>query len=97
MPLVGAAAIELQHKDLIASAKWPVFDKNKLTSENVDIIVQMNGKFRGKITVPKDAGQKEVEQKVLEDPQLKKYLENNVKKVIFISNRLINFVLTLNP
>jgi leucyl-tRNA synthetase len=74
--------------------KWPEFDEKYLSSDEVTIVVQINGKRRGEIKVASSEikVQSEVENKAKEDTA--KHLEGKeIKKVIYISGKIINFVL----
>jgi leucyl-tRNA synthetase len=55
--------------------------------------IQINGRVRGRITVPVDAGKTEIEKAALADPRVKKYLEgSSIRKVIVVPKKLINIV-----
>jgi len=71
---------------------WPVHDDKYLVSDTVTIVVQVNGKVRGKLTVDSGSSQEDVEQLAREDEKIASYLIKGVKKVIFIPNKLISFV-----
>jgi len=63
--------------------------------EEVEIPVQINGKLRGRITVPADAGEETVRARALEEESVKRNLEGKtIRKVIFAGGRLINIVAT---
>ena len=80
-------------KGLVAEALWPEFDASKLQSSTISFVVQVNGKFRGNVEMPKDAGQKDVEDKSKALPTVVAVIgATEVKKVIFVKNKLINFV-----
>jgi leucyl-tRNA synthetase len=73
--------------------KWPKFDPAKIIESHVEIAVQVNGKFKGKIQVPNNAPQAEVEATSKASDAVAKALEGQtIKRVIFVPNRLINFV-----
>ncbi len=75
--------------------EWPVWDDKYLVSDTVEVVVQVNGKLRAKLTV--DAGDLEDEQKIIEmalaDEKIQKYIEGGVKKTIFVKKaKLVNVV-----
>ncbi|MBU1178729.1 leucine--tRNA ligase [Patescibacteria group bacterium] len=73
--------------------KWPKYDPAKIKEDSFELIVQINGKFRGSISASKNLGQSEAEKMVLADEKLAKYLSGQkIKKVIFVKDKLINFV-----
>ncbi len=80
---------------LNADDNWPAFDESKLKSKTVDLIVQVSGKLRAKITLPvEDAENEEIATRIaLEHENVQKYLKSAPKKVIFVKkNHLVNLV-----
>ena len=72
---------------------WPVPNENFLESNEVDFIVQVNGKFRGKLIIDIEAGEDDVKSMSMKIENVAKYLEGKeVKKIIFVKGKLINFV-----
>ena len=85
----------LREKDSIHISAWPRWDAKAILVDQVEIVVQINGKVRSQILVEsaKSKLQEEVEKLVKEDPQATKWLTSQPKKVVFIPGRLINFVI----
>ena len=84
---------KLGNKKSIHVASWPLYDQRFLEEETYQLIVEINGKMRDTIEVIKDITQKEAERAGLASSRVKPHLEGKkIKKVIFIPNRLINFV-----
>ncbi len=84
----------LGHKKSIHLDKWPKYDEAKLISSTITIAVQVNGKTRGTITVPSDADEKTVQRTAEIDTAIVRHLaEHRIAKVIYVKNRLLNFVL----
>lgn len=80
-------------EDTIAYAKWPTYDEALLVQDVVTIVVQINGKVRGKVEVNKDSEQTEVEEAVKSLDSIKSYIDGkDIKKVIFVKNKIINIV-----
>jgi leucyl-tRNA synthetase len=72
---------------------WPQADATLLVEEETPVIVQINGKVRGKVVVPTDADQAAVEDAARTDENVTRHLEGvEIVKVIHVPNRLINFV-----
>jgi leucyl-tRNA synthetase len=72
---------------------WPEFDPKLAKDEEVEIVIQINGKVRGTLTVEVDSPENVVKQGSLALPGISKWLDGNEpKKVIFVPNKLINFV-----
>jgi leucyl-tRNA synthetase len=77
----------------IHNQDWPVSDPNLAAEETIEIVLQVNGKIRGKVVVPVGSSEEELKEAGLNDPVIQKALEGkNVKKVIVVPDRLINIV-----
>ncbi|MFC1462426.1 leucine--tRNA ligase [Verrucomicrobiota bacterium] len=82
---------ELGHDGGMLAADWPEVDRAALARDEVEVVLQVNGKVRGRITVPVDTGKDELEKLVLANEQVKKYSEGKtVRKVIVVPNKLVN-------
>ncbi|MDO5368806.1 leucine--tRNA ligase [Paracoccus sp. (in: a-proteobacteria)] len=78
---------------LLVDAPWPEADPTLLQSASVTLPIQINGKRRGEITVPADMGQAEVEQAVLADETVQKFLNGQPpRKLIVVPGRIVNVV-----
>jgi leucyl-tRNA synthetase len=85
---------QLGNKKSIGQEKWPTADESKLKDELVDIVVQINGKVRAKLKLSPDVSEAEAVKMAKSDPNVKKHLEGKkIKKTIFVSGRLISFVI----
>ncbi len=83
----------LGRNDSVHAQPWPSYDRELVKEEEVEIPVQINGKLRGRITVPADADEETVRARALEDGGVKRNLEGKtIRKVIFARGRLINIV-----
>ena len=72
---------------------WPSYDPNMLIEENVNIVVQINGKKRALIHCKRDISEESLFKEIKNDIKIKKYFsEDNFLKVIFIKNKLINII-----
>ena len=79
---------------LIAKAPWPVADPAMLIDDTVTLPIQVNGKRRSEITVPKDMPKEEVEKLALEDDAVKRVLDGKApKKLIVVPGRIVNVVI----
>ncbi|MBT6413770.1 MAG: leucine--tRNA ligase, partial [Candidatus Marinimicrobia bacterium] len=79
---------------IITNSDWPIYDKTKILEDKIEIAIQFNGKTRGKIHIANEESQIGIELSIKNDPKLSKYLyEKTIIKVIYIKNRIINFVL----
>jgi len=84
---------ELGCSDLAASAAWPKVDEAALQRSEMELVVQVNGKLRSKITVSVDADNAAVESAALADETVQRFLEGKpVRKVIVVPKKLVNVV-----
>ena len=79
---------------LVAEAPWPEADESLLVEDTVTLPIQINGKRRSEIAVPRDLPKEEVEKRVLQDPAVVKALAGGApKKLIVVPGRIVNVVL----
>ncbi len=84
---------KLGHTGTIFDAGWPSFDAALAADEKIDLVIQINGKTRGKLNVGRDISQEEAVAAVMADGSLSKFLSGGeLKKVIFVPARLLNLV-----
>lgn len=76
----------------VSEAPWPQADPAYLTADTVTYVVQVNGKVRGRFELPKDQEKEAIVSLAKEDPGIAKHLTGEVRKVIFVPNKLLNFV-----
>ncbi|MGE3953717.1 MAG: leucine--tRNA ligase [Parachlamydiales bacterium] len=77
----------------ITHAPWPTVDPHHLVDETVTYVVQVNGKLRGRFDLPKDEDEETIVSLAKEDPNISRHLTGTIQKVIFVPNRLLNFVI----
>ncbi len=83
----------LGHTTMLAEAAWPAHEEDALTLDTVTIVVQVNGKLRGKLEVPAEAAKEDVERLALETPNVTKHIEGKtIRKVVVIPGKLVNVV-----
>ena len=84
----------LGNTDSIFAARWPVYDEKLASAGDVEIAVQVNGKLRSRINVPRGMPQDEVVKIVMADPSVMKFVDGQkLKKVIYVQDRLVNLVI----
>jgi leucyl-tRNA synthetase len=84
---------ELGHADGLEAHGWPACDEAALAATTVLIVVQVNGKVRGKVTVPADADDQLVQAAALADVNVARFLEGlTVRKVVVVPGRLVSVV-----
>jgi leucyl-tRNA synthetase len=96
-PFVPHIASELWevsgHPGLLDAEPWPVADQAALVQEVIEVPVQVNGKLRGRVTVPADAGEAEVVAAALADAQVRAHLGGRpVRKQVVVPGRMVNLV-----
>ncbi len=73
--------------------RWPEYDPEGLAVDEELIVIQVNGKLRGRITVPVDVSEDEVKRLAMENENVKKYIEGKeIKRIIFVPHKLVNIV-----
>jgi len=84
---------ELGFGEDVLTAPWPEPDPAALIEDEVELVVQVNGKKRGDVRVPRDADRKAIEILVLADPAVQKHVGGQtIKKVVVVPGRLVNLV-----
>ena len=84
---------ELGFGENILTAKWPEHRNEALIVDEIELVVQVNGKKRGDVRVPHDADQAAIEKLVLADPSVQKFVAGlPIKKVVVVPGRLVNVV-----
>ena len=77
----------------VLDATWPEPDPAALIEEEIELVVQVNGKKRGDVRVPRDADRKAIEDLVLADPAVQRFVSGQpIKKVVVVPGRLVNVV-----
>jgi len=83
----------LGHKTSIVQVEWPVFNKDLTTTEELLIVIQLNGKVRQRITVSASASQEDIKSLALNDSKIKEQTKGQeIKKVIMVPGKLVNIV-----
>ena len=78
----------------ILDEEWPKVAEDALIQDEVELVVQVNGKKRGDVRVPRDADSKAIETIVLADPAVQKHVGGQpIKKVVVVPGRLVNLVI----
>jgi leucyl-tRNA synthetase len=98
MPILPHFASEcltmLNSKLNLENISWPVYDKVLMEDSDCNIVIQINGKKRSLIRLPIDSDENFVIEKAKLESNVKKYLiNNNIKKQIYVKNRLVNFII----
>ena len=85
----------LGHQRAIVDESWPQVDTQALVQDEVQMVIQVNGKLRGKLAVARDAERDTVQQLALADANVQRHTEGKtIRKVIVVPNKLINIVVS---
>jgi leucyl-tRNA synthetase len=83
----------LGHKTISLNEPWPRLDESALVKSTIEVVVQVNGKLRGKLDAAVDATNEELEELAMQQDNVKKFLEGvTVRKIIVVPNKLVNIV-----
>ena len=83
----------LGHAELIVDCAWPTADQDALVKDSVDLVIQVNGKMRGRISVAADAANELIIETALAEPNVQRFLEGkSLRKSIVVPGRLVNLV-----
>jgi leucyl-tRNA synthetase len=84
---------ELGHQRAVVEEAWPTHDAAALVRDEVEFVVQVNGKLRSRIRASKDASQQQIQELALADPAVMRFVEDKpLRKVIVVPGKLINLV-----
>jgi leucyl-tRNA synthetase len=84
---------KLGHNETLAYEAWPQFDESKLVENEVEIVIQVNGKVKEKMNVPTEATKDDLERIAIESDRVQEAIrEKTVRKVIVVPNKLVNIV-----
>ncbi|MEY3288753.1 MAG: hypothetical protein RLZZ419_995 [Pseudomonadota bacterium] len=85
---------DLGHQQAVVSALWPTVDSAALEQDSIEMVIQVNGKLRSKISVLATASSDEVKELALADENALRFIEGKpIKKVIVVPKKLVNIVI----
>jgi leucyl-tRNA synthetase len=85
----------LGHGSSIFEARWPEWDERLVVEDQVEVVIQVSGKTRGRVSVPRNAEQGAVVAAAQEDAAVRRFTEGKeVRKVVYVPNRLLNLVVS---
>src|SRR5699024_1028755 len=83
----------LGHENSINYEEWPTYDEGKITEAEIEVVVQVLGKVRSKLKVPKDISKEDLEAVALKDEKVQPWIEGKtIRKVIVVPGKLVNIV-----
>lgn len=84
---------KLGNEESISYAGWPAYDESKLVEDEVEVVLQVMGKVRAKLSVPVGTAKDDLEKMALSEDSVQKWLEGKtIRKVIVVPDKLVNVV-----
>ncbi|HJU88749.1 MAG TPA: leucine--tRNA ligase [Gemmatimonadaceae bacterium] len=80
------------HRQGVFDSGWPEYDAARIEEDTIDLVVQVNGKVRGKVRVRRDILQDDALTAAMAEPNIAKFIGGPPKKVVFVPGRLLNVV-----
>ncbi len=79
------------HKGFLSTAEWPSYDEKLIEEEKVTVVIQVNGKVRGRVEVAKGASENEVKDLALRDERIKRFIEGKqIVKVVYVQDKILS-------
>ena len=97
-PFAPHIAEELYHalggSNSLFDENWPAWDEGLTKEEDIELVIQINGKLRSKVMIPAGLDDESVKEKALQDAKIAEYVKNKpIKKIIIVNGRLVNIVI----
>jgi leucyl-tRNA synthetase len=83
---------KLGNNESVFDSKWPAFDASLAADDKFDLVVQVNGKTRGKVSVARDIVQDDAVAAAMREESIAKFVTGEPRKIIFVPGRLLNIV-----
>lgn len=85
--------LELGHESALIDQRWPTVDESALQLDLIEMVVQVNGKLRARLSVAVDASKESIETEALADENVQRFIDGKeVRKVIVVPGRLVSIV-----
>jgi leucyl-tRNA synthetase len=82
----------LGHSGSVMDAGWPGYDAELVKEDTIELAVQVNGKLRGRLNVPRDISKDDALKLAMSDHSIAKFVSGETKKIVFVPGRLLNIV-----
>ncbi|MFI8578022.1 leucine--tRNA ligase [Rossellomorea aquimaris] len=84
---------KLGYEGTLSYETWPTFDESKLVDNEVEIVLQVNGKVKTKVMIPRDMNKQDLEKTAMENDEIKTQIDGKtIRKVIAVPGKLVNIV-----
>jgi leucyl-tRNA synthetase len=91
--IAQALWVGLGHAESVVDCRWPQADPAALVRDSIELVVQVNGKMRGKVTVAANAADEDIQSAALAEPNVQRFMDGKqLRKVIVVPRRLVNVV-----
>jgi leucyl-tRNA synthetase len=85
----------LGHSSSLAYEPWPTYDPSLLVEAEVEVVLQINGKVKGRVTLPVDADEETVKKAAMADPKIASIISGKtIRKAIVVPGKLCNLVVS---
>ena len=85
---------QLDHRERLDTVPWPAFSPQALEADELLIVVQVNGRVRGRITVPAEISRQEAEEMAMSDERVRAFVDGKkIQRLVYVPRRLVNIVL----
>jgi leucyl-tRNA synthetase len=83
----------LHHRSSVFAASWPTFDPTLAEEDQVELVVQVNGKVRGRVSVPAGIGEADAIERAVQVESVQRFVEGKpIKKTVYVEDRLVSLV-----
>jgi leucyl-tRNA synthetase len=85
---------EIGEKEMLLKQAWPVWDEEAAKEEEIELVIQVNGKVRGKLMIPAGLDDETVKEQAFTEPKVQEYIKGKtLKKVVVVKGKLVNIVI----
>ncbi len=82
------------HSQSILEVSWPRWDMDAIKADEIELVIQINGKLRNRVMIPADLSEEDIRQRALADDKVRQYINGKeLKKIIVVRGRLVNIVI----
>ena len=86
---------KLSEKGSLIDHEWPQYNEDAAAEEIITVVLQVNGKVRGRLEAPADIGKEEMQKLALDNERIQSWIENKtVRKVVVVPGKLVNVVVS---
>ena len=83
----------LGHDGTVFDASWPTFDVTIAAEDEIELVIQVNGRVRARLRVPRGIAEGDAVERALAEPAVKRFVDPKpIKKKVFVQDRLVNLV-----